>query len=244
MRTTRLHVEEMGDRTMPSAVMGNAGELVIQGTSSHDDVSITRVWSQGQWWIRVTERIAGQTSPVGVSRFKQSEVRSVVFHGREGDDHFDNQTSLKCRAFGGDGNDTLLGGKGNDTLWGNAGEDLIRGQAGYDRLHGNGGDDHLAGGDGNDYLSGGDGNDRLVGETGNDVLHGGNGNDILRGDLGKNVLIGGPGADTFWGASVDDEPERNWDVGEGDRSLLVLWGSFKTISFLSPSSIRVMPPSG
>jgi Ca2+-binding RTX toxin-like protein len=83
------------------------------------------------------------------------------------------------KAYGGDGNDTLIGNRSANTLLGRAGNDSLIGDYG------------------NDSLLGGYGNDALRGGYGNDVLRGEGGNDTLRGDYGNDTLYGGAGADRF-----------------------------------------------
>ncbi|MBZ6074987.1 calcium-binding protein [Microvirga puerhi] len=115
------------------------------------------------------------------------------------------------RAYGDDGNDTIVGGKGYDLIYGGAGNDEIHGGSNYlappnsgdvirytgDRLFGDAGNDKLYGEVGNDSLDGGTGADLLYGGTGNDVLLGGAGNDLLAGGAGRDVLTGGLGSDSF-----------------------------------------------
>jgi Ca2+-binding RTX toxin-like protein len=190
--------------------------IIIEGTSSADNVSVSTDASNT---IRVTMSNATGTksasfSPVGVSQ--------ISFIGGDGDDRFENLTSIFAFASGEGGNDTLisgvggsnfLGGAGDDTLIGNIGiddfsgnegNDLLMGNGGDDRLDGGSGDDVLYGGAGNDSLIGGDGNDKLYGEDGNDWIVGGAGNDYLESGSGDNTLLGGADNDTLIGGDGVD----------------------------------------
>lgn len=112
-------------------------------------------------------------------RFGITNIFSIAFSGRGGNDVFENRTSLGSTAHGGEGNDVLRGGMGSDNLAGWLGNDQI------------------FGGSGDDQISGGPGDDRLFGDVGNDRLDGGDGQDGLLGGAGADSLTGGPGADRF-----------------------------------------------
>jgi hemolysin type calcium-binding protein len=101
-----------------------------------------------------------------------SRVREIVFFGGVRNDLFQNDTTIRSLAFGGEGNDTLTGGGGRD---------LLNGGVGNDQLFGRGGEDILLGGAGNDTGFGGAGRDILIGGIGADELHGGAEQDILIG---------------------------------------------------------------
>ena len=57
------------------------------------------------------------------------------------------------RAYGGDGNDTLVGTDGYNRLVGGDGNDTIKGLGGNDDLDDGNGNDSVYGGAGNEYLS-------------------------------------------------------------------------------------------
>ena len=141
-------------------------------------------------------------------------VAIIKFYGRAGNDYFDNDTRIKSRAFGGDGNDRLYGGPasdylsggdGNDKLYGGNGNDHFSGGSGHDVISAGGGNDKMYGGTGNDKLYGGSGNDYMAGYKGNDYLDGGSGNDTVRGNSGHDELYGGSGNDKLQGFSGNDK---------------------------------------
>ncbi|MDA0283134.1 MAG: hypothetical protein O3B86_07240, partial [Planctomycetota bacterium] len=152
-------------------------------------------------------------------------MTSIFFTGKDGQDHFENRTSIPTMAIGGPGSDTLIGGSGDDTLAGNVGSDLLMGGGGDDQLDGQlgpadtldggPGDDILSGGLGADTLSGGVGNDSLDGGSGDDSLDGGDHSDYLNGDSGDDLIFGKDGNDTLIGGGGQD-----WlDGGNGDDVL-------------------------
>jgi Ca2+-binding RTX toxin-like protein len=151
----------------------------------------------------------------GVDRYSQilklNPVTQLHFSGNDGHDRFQNITSIRATAYGGNGNDTLIGGGGTDTLYGEAGADNLSGGGGTDYLYGGTEKDSLNGDDGVDYLYGGSGDDVLYGGAGNDQLFGHDGNDILQGGLGDDLLHGGnenkvgiPNNDTYLFVSLRD----------------------------------------
>lgn len=170
------------------------GEVVIGGTTGAD---VARVTQSGNTVTFTQEGFATQT-------FNTSEVNSILFVGLAGDDFFENTTSIPSRAFGQNGNDTLIGGSGNDRLFGNGNDDTIRG---------NGGDDFIAAGIGNDFVDAGAGNDRVLGINGENRLEGGAGDDQIFGGndfdtitdvSGENILAGNGGDDSITGGSGGD----------------------------------------
>ena len=72
----------------------------------------------------MARRIVSQQS------FAASEVQSILFNGRAGNDVFINSTGLRSVAAGGAGDDTLVGGSGDDVLIGEGGNDLLYGRGG------------------------------------------------------------------------------------------------------------------
>jgi Ca2+-binding RTX toxin-like protein len=152
----------------------------------------------------------------------QDNVDLIRFSGGSGADRFTNETSVRCSAYGGTGDDVLIGGSnhdslhgedGNDRLSGGDGIDYLYGDGGHDRLSGEGGNDVIFAGSGDDNLLGGAGNDRLVGHEGDDVLSGGSGDDdldgldgddVLYGSDGDDELSGGDGYDRLYGQAGDD----------------------------------------
>jgi Ca2+-binding RTX toxin-like protein len=195
-RRTMLDVEALGDRTLMSATLTN-GTLFVDGTANHDTVVVSRQYFEGQWWVRVNERVSDGTflyAPKD-SWFRQADVRSISFSGGNGHDSFTNNTHLPSTAYGGAGNDTLRGGSGVDKFYGNAGHDLLFGNGGNDHLYGDAGNDVIQGGAGIDRLYGGADNDKLFGGSSYDYLYGGGGDDFLDDGGGLNFVDGGPGLD-------------------------------------------------
>jgi Ca2+-binding RTX toxin-like protein len=217
-----------------------SGVLRIIGDNADNEVSVEVVGDN------VVVSIADGEG-VQQHEFASSEVTSLYFLGKGGDDSFENLTNLESLAYGNEGNDLLIGGSNSDALHGGAGNDVIEGGDGDDSLHGDSGNDRLYGGrgedklygwtgndeldggDDDDYLSGYSGNDKLIGglgdddlhgHTGNDELDGGDGHDKLYGFRGNDVLRGGNGNDYLGGWSGNDD----MDGGEGDDMLYGNYG--------------------
>ncbi|HBJ37584.1 MAG TPA: hypothetical protein DDZ51_23075 [Planctomycetaceae bacterium] len=123
----------------------------------------------------------GATTTKTFTVAQSNRISSIFFRGYQGNDTFENKTSLRSEAYGDAGNDTLIGGSNADTFHGGSGDDVLRGGAGNDHLYGDGDNDQLFGGSGVDYLYGGSGNDSLFGGDTSTVDH----------------LFGGSGADRF-----------------------------------------------
>jgi hypothetical protein len=87
---------------------------------------------------------------------------------------------------------------------GTNGPDRITGTNRSDRIFAFGGRDRVSGGRGNDCVEGGSGNDNLDGSNGNDALLGGTGRDILNGGTGRDLIEGGTGIDRLIGGSGND----------------------------------------
>lgn len=146
-----------------------------------------------------------------------SHSNRAALYGGDGDDTLtsisDASRKYYSGLYGGDGDDLIgaaaggsraYGGEGNDTLIGDDGRDLLRGDFGHDVIVGHGGDDGLLGGNGFDRLRGQDGDDDLYGEQGNDTLRGAAGDDSLEGGTGADLVDGGSGRDTLDGGSGND----------------------------------------
>jgi Ca2+-binding RTX toxin-like protein len=240
-RTSRLSLESLADRVVPSVSVLN-GEITIRGTPGPDSVKVTEEFVQtGSYW----ETVATVTGDGGISSGYASEFGSyevkvvekadgyeyttwiplgqvsgrVVFYGFGGDDTFENDTGLQTTAYGFEGNDILIGGWGSDTLLGGDGIDYLFGNAGNDTL--DGGTDtarnYLWGGAGDDTMYGANGSDYMYGEDGLDTLYGRDGSDHLDGgdDMIHDRLYGGRGKDYFqidWG-------DGSWGQKGFDRSL-------------------------
>lgn len=70
-----------------------------------------------------------------------NNVKSIYFFGAQGNDSFNNGTSIPCNANGAGGNDILSGGFGNDSLYGGEGDDQLEGRSGDDLLNAGAGND-------------------------------------------------------------------------------------------------------
>ncbi len=209
-------LEGLEDRSVPSATLLNNGELVINQSNGNDTAVVTQVAGPlGLQFVRVQETISGVAQPV--RQFFAPFVHHITYNGFAGNDRFDNQTSIKCTAFGGAGNDYLAGGHNDDVLVGGDGNDEMHGREGNDWMYGNDGNDLMRGGQGNDYMFGGNGRDDMFGALGNDYLDGGR-------DGVADILAGGDGADTFVSDPVHilfftfnrDQPQ-DFNAAQGDR---------------------------
>jgi Ca2+-binding RTX toxin-like protein len=132
---------------------------------------------------------------------------TLIAHLGSGDDLLDQgpgASTGKYRAFGQDGNDTLIGTGSADILDGGEGNDRITGKTGGasgDTIRGGNGDDFLEG----DGESGNGEGDLVFGDAGNDTLHGNRGNDTLEGGAGNDILDGFQGNDHLYGGDGDDD---------------------------------------
>ncbi|MFP6769388.1 MAG: calcium-binding protein [Planctomycetaceae bacterium] len=161
------------------------------------------------------------------------DVDAIVFYALEGNDFFDNDSSVASSAWGGEGVDVFYGGRGvdvfhggdqTDFLYGAGGNDRLEGDDGDDELYGQSDDDVLRGGNGNDYLAGSGGDDVLYGQAGDDEVRGNDGNDMVNGGDGDDHLYGGGDADMMYGVDGDDVLEGGPDDdvmygGDGEDQL-------------------------
>jgi hypothetical protein len=218
---SHLSVESLEERIVLTASIGfdaRQGIVSIIGSEAGDVASVSQ---QGK---NVVVSLTGVTSKT----YKASQVKLFEFKGFGGDDSFTNNTSIRSRADGGAGRDTLRGGSGvddlrgggdddrlfgnlgNDLLYGGGGSDTIDGGAGNDREYGEAGDDHLYGGVGDDALYGGSDNDDVYGDSGNDSLYGEAGDDHLDGRTGRDRIYGGAGLDR------EDDSDDRFSDGDDD----------------------------
>ena len=144
-------------------------EVEVYGTNQNDRVGIAS--KDGGVLIQYN----GQQH--SFDKRHSDNIKRIVFGGGDGNDVFENNTSIASRVDGGAGDDILNGGSGNDELSGQAGNDVLRGRGGDDRLDGGAGNDKLYGGDGNDLLLAKDGT------VGNDVVDGESGRNVIEDDL-------------------------------------------------------------
>ncbi len=170
--------------------------LLIGGTSADDVIEFKLGPNQGEIEAFLN----------GVSEGIYLVTGELRAFGEDGNDTIivDSNITLPTRLYGDAGNDVLVGGGGPDLLVGGDGNDQLDGRGGDDVLKGNSGDDILSGGDGNDELLGGGGADELNGNAGDDILRGGGGADVLNGGSGADIIHGNGGADTLDGGSGKD----------------------------------------
>jgi Ca2+-binding RTX toxin-like protein len=220
-RNAPPQIEALEGRLVP-AFISTAGDLVIWGGDRNDEVTVSQLSILKTDYYRVSHNGS-------VNLFRTSLVRGgdVFFDGRDGDDSFTNSTSLRSKAYAGNGNDTLEGGSGADVLSGGNGEDRLQGREGNDTVHGGNGNDWMDGWTGNDALDGQAGNDTvhggrdhdwMSGGTGNDLMHGWQGNDWMDGWDDNDSVYGHDGHDTLHGGRGDDRVE-----GENDNDWIKGW---------------------
>jgi Ca2+-binding RTX toxin-like protein len=239
MTPARLNLEKLEDRATPTVSISQNGNLYIESTNQADTVIVRNVTVNSVRYFDIQENAT-------ISRIKRADITGpyVYFIAKDGNDRFENHSTLTAVAYGGKGNDYLLSGvggflegeDGNDTLIaaansaenflsGGNGDDLLIGGSTRDLLYGDEGNDNVYGGDGDDYLEGGAGNDFLDGGQGAEVIYGDAGNDILiagndaspnqlDGGAGLDRIFGGYGADTIW---VGEDASLNYVyAGAGD----------------------------
>jgi Ca2+-binding RTX toxin-like protein len=211
----RLHVEGLESRQLLTAGITANGVLQITQTNGDDYCFVRETATQ----YTVTE---GLGSAAKTSYFNKSQVKGgvVSWYGFNGNDYFQNYTSLVTWAVAGEGNDYIWGGKAGDLIWGEGGNDLIFGgvfgtttQSGIDWINGGTGNDIIYGHDGDDVIHGMAGDDRIYGGAGGDWIYGEEGNDYLYGEDGNDFLMGGFGADYLVGSYGDDY----LDVGDANK---------------------------
>lgn len=135
--------------------------------------------------VIVTAKFGGAEQ---TASFELEQVHSVLFRGREGNDKFENKSSVQSVAYGNQGHDHLKGGNAADRLYGGPGNDKLEGRGGDDSLHGDYGNDRIFGGDGDDLLYGWLGDDFLQGDSGVDRLSGWLGEDVMKLDKHDSCL--------------------------------------------------------
>lgn len=200
-RRTRLLRAELLEQRQLMAIWLADGDLNIFGVGWTHDHAI--VQENGGYVTAIQtsfDAYRGASLFPEVRVFDADDVDRIIFRGGVGDDTFRNETSIRSKAHGGDGKDTLIGGSNVDWLFGEAGGDRLEGREGKDHLFG----DSSSRGAGSDMLYGGRGNDNLYGMHCGDTLDGGRGSDTLYGGPGDDTLWGGDGNDELWGDSDDD----------------------------------------
>ena len=226
----QLFCEALESRQMLSAVINNAGDVVVTGTGGDDLIQLFENVNATGFQVRIN----GDASLT--ESFLYSDVNSVTVVARSGDDTVISNLSIDSEIFGqagddflvggfaidnirgGNGNDTLIGRTGDDDLRGNAGDDELFGQLGDDTIFaglgadtvfGGAGDDDIFGTDGFNTLNGNNGDDNIVGGLTVDTISGGNGDDRLVGNAGADQIEGGDGADRILGDAGNDQLNGN-----------------------------------
>ena len=150
-------IERMEERRLlaASAILDDAGTLIVAGTSADDEVR----FYMNRDGSKVKVDINDQTFA-----FDADDVESLRARLKGGDDflkmwNVNGTVELELKAFGGYDNDTLVGGMLDDVLNGESGDDLLKGRDGLDRLLGEDGSDLLDGGLQVDVILGGLGDD-------------------------------------------------------------------------------------
>ena len=190
--------------SLPSDISIRDGVLRITGSEGRDEITIIEDEND---IIIVSQGVE--------SIVPRSDVSSYLFRAGDGDDLFENRSSISGTVLGGSGDDTLIGGSGIDVIRGEDGNDLIDGGNGNDNILGGNGDDSVFGGEGRDVIRGNGGEDTLDGGMGDDVVDGGAGNDELHGGIGDDTILGGLGDDDLFGDDGDDTVRG----GDGDDLL-------------------------
>ena len=147
--------------SLPSDISIRDGVLRITGSDGGDEITLTE--NENDLVI-----VSGGVESI----IPRADVSSYLFRAGDGDDLFENRSSISG---------TVLGGNGDDILIGGSGIDVIRGENGNDRIDGGSGDDNILGGEGDDIIFGEEGNDVIRGNGGEDTLDGGIGNDVIDG---------------------------------------------------------------
>ncbi len=223
---------DVGDNTMTSIIIGDAGNNTLDGGAGDDTI-----FGQGG-----DDLIIGGRDSLASRDINNTIAVADLEDQTESDDGNDT-------LYGGDGNDTIFGGQGNDILDGGDGDDIMSGQDGIDIFRGGAGVDTVdysrespfqllvnlatnvasggtASGDtfysienliGSDdridrfigtsdanHFWGLGGGDYFSGGGGDDILNGGADGDILYGEDGNDTIIGGGGQDYLeGGAGID-----------------------------------------
>jgi hypothetical protein len=134
--TYRPALEQLEARELPATgitAIIQSGQLVVQGTSSNDYISVSQVNGQLSVYgaqIRNGSSMSSSVSTTGITR--------VVINGGDGNDTIIT-TSVTI-------DETIIDGPGNNTIYGGSGNDLINGGTGRSTIVGGAGNDYLIGG--------------------------------------------------------------------------------------------------
>jgi Ca2+-binding RTX toxin-like protein len=244
----QLLMEQMEGRELFAVDVFLEGNTLKIDADRFDNTAIVSKLSSGALRVEHTTN-GGSTTTKTFTVAESNRVASIYFRGYEGNDTFENKTSLRSEAYGDAGNDTLIGGSGSDTLRGGSGNDVLKGGSGNDFLYGDGDHDQLFGGSGVDYLYGGSGNDSLYGgDTGTvDHLFGGTGadrfliqgNDSLRDVSSEDVRIVFKNGSSSWNESeiqVVDRAFAEMQSATGSTKVLKDTTSTRDLVFQKESS--------
>ncbi len=219
-KSSTLAFTTLEDRSLLASIAfdAGAGQVTIYGSSGNDSAYIN---DAGGGMISVA--VTGAST----QQFHAADINRVTFYAGDGDDYFENNTSVSSffgahagndTFRGGSGNDIAYGGPGMDDLWGNGGADVLHGGDDVDVVRGGDGDDDLHGNHGDDFIYGDDGNDVLWGEWGDDKIYGGDGDDtvsafsgddVIYGEGGDDLVYGQHGVDTIYGGIGNDRLRGN-----------------------------------
>ncbi len=128
--------------SISTAAYQNGTELVINGTSKNDNITVTKTDAG---------LVIGNTG--GWSTTVAGNFKAIAINGLAGNDKITVDASVTTNTIihGNAGNDTLSGGSGNDQIYADAGNDVLFGNAGDDTFVTiGGGKDKMTGGTGTD----------------------------------------------------------------------------------------------
>jgi Ca2+-binding RTX toxin-like protein len=232
----------------------DGSSLIVQGDGRANDIHV--YFNNGIWTVSENGPIVagegcqsdGSSSLIATVSCPTSVATSLlVITGGDGDDSINISesvpASVKARANGNAGSDTLSGGPGDDVL--EAGENYNGPDSGNDTLIGNAGSDVLYADPGADQLSGGPGDDLLVssvevcqghtysGGTGEDTVSYGRSNASMHVELNGSGTPPGCGTpDHVLGDNEDLEGSDGPDVLIGDNGANSLFGHVGADTFI------------
>ncbi|MFN3189981.1 MAG: calcium-binding protein [Aureliella sp.] len=221
----RMMMEGLETRKLMAVDIVSSGDLVeFRGNDEANSVIVTE--SDGHLHFETDQ---------GTFIRLSDSVNKIRFFGGDGNDVFENHSSIAAEAYGDLGNDQLLGGSSNDVLDGGKGDDVMEGRGGDDKLIGANGDDTYV------FSGGGLGYDKVV-----DLAHE-NTLDFSRMDSRVKVSLRNPykqtingdlqlklgrddAVDHVIGSSYNDRIignnlANNIDAGEGNDEILGYGGS-------------------
>ena len=143
------------------------GSDIMEGGKGYDTAEANGSDTAGDHFVIETagDRVNFERVNFGPFSLNIGSTERMVVNGLGGDDIVDasglEAGSIKLKAYGGEGNDTLIGGAGDDYLDGGDGDDHLEGEKGNDIMKGGAGNDVMEwdNGDGSDIMDGGEGFD-------------------------------------------------------------------------------------